>query len=112
MNCSQPSPSSQKLSAFRIGRDEQGNWVALDQDGLRGGLFVSRADAVRFATRANIRDPQQIIMVAGTLELDMRRDDLAANDRTVVALRSIGRIANRPSHVMSEAEPRRVANGR
>jgi hypothetical protein len=112
MNCSQPSPSSQKLSAFRIGRDEQGNWVALDQDGLRGGLFVSHADAVRFATRANIRDPQEIIMVPGTLELEMRGNDLVANDRTVVALRSIARVANRTSHTDAEVAPRRVANGR
>jgi hypothetical protein len=108
----QPSLSSQRLSAFRIGRDEQGNWVALDQDGLRGGLFISRADAVRFATRANIRDPQEIIMVPGPLELDMRADDLAATDRTVVALRSITRIANRSANADADVAPRRVANGR
>jgi hypothetical protein len=108
----QPSLSSQRLSAFRIGRDEQGNWVALDQDGLRGGLFISRADAVRFAMRANIRDPQEIIMVPDTLELDMRADDLAATDRTVVALRSITRMPNRSANADADVAPRRVANGR
>jgi len=112
MHRSQTSPSSQRLSAFRIGQDEQGNWVALDQEGLRGGLFINRADAVRFATRANIRDPQEIIMVPGTLELAMRGDNDAANDLSVVALRSVARIATRPANADADVAPRRVANGR
>jgi hypothetical protein len=45
--------------------------VARDRDGLRGGLFVSCADAVRFAELANIHQPQDITMVSGALELDL-----------------------------------------
>ena len=59
-------------SAFLIGQNSRGNWVARDQSGLRGGLFVSCADAVRFAELANIHQPQDVIMVAGTLELDLQ----------------------------------------
>jgi hypothetical protein len=59
-------------SAFLIGRDSHGHWVARDQDGRRGGLFVSCADAVRFAELANIHQPQDIIMVPGTFELDLQ----------------------------------------
>ena len=62
--------SSTVYSAFFIGQNSQGNWVARDQDGRRGGLFVSRDEAVRFAMLANIRQPQDVIFVSGTLELD------------------------------------------
>ena len=72
-------------SAFLIGQNSRGNWVARDQDGLRGGLFVSCADAVRFAELANIHQPQDITMVPGTLELDLQ-DRSRASD--VVATNS------------------------
>jgi hypothetical protein len=56
---------------FRIGKDSHGNWVAQDQQGLCGGLFVDRADALRFAMFENGNCPQAVIMVPGVLELDM-----------------------------------------
>ena len=34
---------------FEIARDESGHWVARDRDGLIGGVFRTRRDAVRFA---------------------------------------------------------------
>jgi len=55
-----------------IGQDRLGRWVAQDQSGARGGLFVSRDAALRFAKAENGR-PQAIIMVSGVLELDMTR---------------------------------------
>ena len=72
MGQAKPSSSSPARSAFFVGQNSRGNWVARDQDGLRGGLFVSRDEAVRFAMLANIRHPQDVIMVSGTLELDSR----------------------------------------
>jgi hypothetical protein len=54
-----------------IGRDSRGRWVARDQRGLCGGLFVSRAEAVRYAMFESGREPQAVIMVPGVLELDM-----------------------------------------
>jgi hypothetical protein len=56
---------------FRIGRDSRGNWVVQDRQGLCGGLFVSRAEAVKFAMFENGNCPQAVIMVPGILELDM-----------------------------------------
>jgi len=56
---------------FRIGRDSHGNWVVQDQEGLCGGLFVDRAEAVKFAMFENGNRPQAVIMVPGILELDM-----------------------------------------
>ena len=76
---SQPSLSG---SAFLIGQDGRGNWVARDRNGLRGGLFVSCADAVRFAELANIHQPQDIVMVAGSLELDLQDRSGAADAMT------------------------------
>jgi hypothetical protein len=62
-------PSTSRL--FLIGRNSRGNWVVQDQSGLRGGLFVDRAEALRFALFENGRRPQAVVMVPGTLELDM-----------------------------------------
>ena len=67
-------PSSRAASLprlFRIGKDSHGNWVAQDQQGLCGGLFVDRAEAVKFAMFENGHRPQAVIMVPGILELDM-----------------------------------------
>jgi hypothetical protein len=56
---------------FLIGKNRCGNWVVQDQDGLHGGLFVNRAEALKFALFENGNRPQAVIMVPGVLELDM-----------------------------------------
>ncbi len=33
-----------------VGRDEAGHWIATEAHGLAGGFFVSRKEALRFAT--------------------------------------------------------------
>jgi hypothetical protein len=69
-------PSSKPTSTsqiFLIGRNSCGNWVVQDQCGLRGGLFIDRAEALRFALFENGRQPQAVVMVPGILELDMSR---------------------------------------
>jgi hypothetical protein len=56
---------------FMIGRNSHGNWVVRDQAGLRGGLFIDRAEALRFALFENGRRPQAVLMVPRILELDL-----------------------------------------
>src|SRR3981081_2341234 len=56
---------------FLVGKDSQGNWVARDQSGLCGGLFVGRDEALKFARAENGNRPQAIVMVDDVLELDM-----------------------------------------
>jgi hypothetical protein len=56
---------------FFIGRNIRGAWVVQDQSGLRGGLFIDRAEALRFALFENGRRPQDVLTVPGVLELDM-----------------------------------------
>jgi hypothetical protein len=74
-----PSPQSLPHSSlFRIGKDSHGHWVVQDQEGLRGGLFVDRAEALKFAMFENGNRPQAVIMVPGVLELDINNTPHAA----------------------------------
>ena len=66
---------------FMIGRNSRGNWVVRDQTGLRGGLFVDRTEALRFALFENGRRPQAVLMVPGILELDLDQTTSTATQR-------------------------------
>jgi hypothetical protein len=63
--------SSSRSSLLLIGQNSGGNWVVQDPRGLRGGIFVDRAEALRFAMFENGNQPQAVIMVAGVFELAM-----------------------------------------
>ena len=65
-----PEPSS-RIPLFLIGKDSRGNWVVQDNQGRRGGLFVNRAEALKFAMFENGNRPQAAIMVPGIFELDI-----------------------------------------
>jgi hypothetical protein len=72
-----PSPSlCSQTSLFLIGRDRAGRWVVRDLRGLRGGLFVGRTEAIKYALFENGNRPQAVVMVPGTLELDLRAASL------------------------------------
>ena len=69
-----PSPEpSTRIPLFMIGKDSRGNWIVQDQQGICGGLFVNRAEALKFAMFENGNRPQAVIMVPGVFELDMNR---------------------------------------
>ena len=76
-----PSCSSQSAIVF-IGRNSRGNWVAQEQNGLYGGLFVNRAQAVKYALFENGHHPETIVEVSREIELDMGAK-LAASDPTL-----------------------------
>jgi len=65
-----PSCSSPSAIVF-IGRNKRGQWVAQEQNGLYGGLFVSRAQAVKYALFENGYHPETIVELARDIELDM-----------------------------------------
>ena len=67
----EPPSMARTKSLFRVGKNSRGNWVVQDQSGLCGGLFVGRAEAVKFAMFENGNRPQAVIVVPGILELDM-----------------------------------------
>jgi hypothetical protein len=65
-----PSCSSPSTIVF-IGRNSRGQWVAQEQNGLFGGLFVSRAQAVKYALFENGHHPETIVELSRGIELDM-----------------------------------------
>ena len=77
-----PSPEpSTRIPLFMIGKDSRGNWVVQDQQGICGGLFVNRAEALKFAMFENGNRPQAVIMVPGVFELDMSHKAGAENSQ-------------------------------
>ena len=88
---SEPPPRS---SVFVIGQDRRGNWVVRDQSGLRGGLFVGRAEALRYVRDEAGNHPRAIVMVNGAFEFDtsgMKRP--AAPNHFSVEDRRVRRVA-------------------
>jgi len=66
-------PSCLQFPRFMIGQDRRGNWVVQDQAAICGGLFVNRDAALRFIRSENGDRPPAVVMVSGTLELDVSR---------------------------------------
>jgi hypothetical protein len=56
-----------------IGKNSLSNWVAQEQNGLYGGLFVNRAQAMKYALFENGHHPEHIVELRREIELDMRR---------------------------------------
>jgi hypothetical protein len=88
---------------FLVGKDSQGNWVARDQSGLCGGLFVGRAAALKFAMAENGNRPQGVVMVPGVLELDMSISPHASRPGVDAA------VAAQPARKQAGRRPRRKA---
>ena len=66
-----PSCSPAVSTIVFIGRNRRGNWVAREQNGLFGGLFVNRAQAFKFALFENGHHPETIVELPREVELDI-----------------------------------------
>jgi hypothetical protein len=86
-------PSLFRPPVFMVGRDRRGNWVVRDQNGIAGGLFVTRAAALRYVRSENGYQPRAVIMVSENLELDMSRAGDVPNRGTAIDLQCQRRIA-------------------
>jgi len=64
-------PPSCSASLFLIGRNRRGQWVAQAENGLYGGLFINRTEAVRYALFENGHHPEAIIAAPDVIELDL-----------------------------------------
>jgi hypothetical protein len=65
-------PSCSALSSIVfIGRNHSGQWIAQEQHGLYGGLFVSRAEAFKYALFENGQHGETIVELPCEIELDM-----------------------------------------
>jgi hypothetical protein len=67
----EPPSCSSASTIVLIGRNSRGNWVAQEQNGLYGGLFVNRAQAIKYALFENGHHPETIIETSREIELDM-----------------------------------------
>ncbi|KWV59326.1 hypothetical protein AS156_31700 [Bradyrhizobium macuxiense] len=73
MKLFEPPSCSAASAVVVIGRNRRGQWVAQEQNGLYGGLFVNRAQAVKYALFENGQHPEIIVELSREIELDMHR---------------------------------------
>ncbi len=71
MKLVEPASCRSQSTIVFIGRNSRGNWVAQEQNGLYGGLFVNRAQAVKYALFENGHHPETIVELSREIELDM-----------------------------------------
>jgi hypothetical protein len=81
MKLAEPPSCSTASTIVFIGRNRRGQWVAQQQIGLYGGLFVNRAQALKYALFENGHHPETIIELSREIELDMRDSHGRAGDR-------------------------------
>ena len=67
------SPAAAQEFSLLPAQNSSGNWVARESHGLFGGLFVSRAQAVKYALSENGDHPATIVLTDNVVELDMHR---------------------------------------
>ena len=85
-----PSCSSASTIVF-IGKNKGGHWVAQEQNGLYGGLFVNRAQALKYALFENGHHPEMVVELSREIELDMGAKPPASDP--FVANKSARRVA-------------------
>ncbi len=91
MKLVEPPSCSSASTIVIIGKNKRGNWVAHEQNGLYGGLFVNRAQAVKYALFENGHHPETIVEVSREIELDMG-GKLPSSDH-IAAAASKGQVA-------------------
>ena len=83
MKLAEPPSCSSLSNVVFIGRNGSGQWVAQEQNGLYGGLFVNRAQALKYALSENGHHPETVVELSRRIELDM------GNARNSIASRQI-----------------------
>jgi hypothetical protein len=74
-------PSRLSSPIFMLGQNSLGNWVVREQSGSRGGLFINRAEALRYIRSENGNHTFPTVMVAGVLELE-----IAGTNKKIVSM--------------------------
>jgi hypothetical protein len=83
MKLVEPPSCSFSSTVVFIGRNRRGQWVAQEQNGLYGGLFVSRAQAIKYALFENGQHLETIVELPREIELDMGRRPQTSDLRRV-----------------------------
>lgn len=76
-------PCSRAASTIFVGTNRRGNWVAREQNGIFGGLFVDRAQALKYALFENGYHPETIVEVSCEIELDIPATPQITDTRSV-----------------------------
>lgn len=76
-----PSGSAEASIVF-VGRNRRGDWVAREQNGIFGGLFVTRAQAFKYALSENGHHAETIFEVSCEIELDSLAFDMKVQRET------------------------------
>lgn len=66
-----PSGISAGSTVF-VGKNRFGNWIVREQNGIFGGLFASRAQALKYALRENGQHPEAILEVSREIDVFYR----------------------------------------
>ena len=65
-----PSCGPAASNVVLIGRNRRGDWIAREQNGRFGGLFVNRAEAIKYALFENGHHRETIVELSREIELD------------------------------------------
>lgn len=84
MKLDEPPSCSLTAPTVFVGRTRRGNWIACEQNGTFGGLFVNRAQALKYALRENSHHPETIVELTHEIELDIFANLEIAGTRRVV----------------------------
>jgi hypothetical protein len=84
---------------FIVGQDEQGHWLALEANGLRGGIFVDRGAAWRFARTETRQCPDAVRFSKTPLTLWAKSIDPPGSDerqklKPLASRQTSGRFSN------------------
>ena len=74
--------SGSQSALFLIGKNSRGQWVVQSQHGRVGGLFVSRAAALKFALFENGNRPELVVTIPGLFDLDLSGNAFGVNQST------------------------------
>jgi hypothetical protein len=58
-------------SAFLVGQDDAGRWIARDRRGLTGGIFVNKLAALKFAMFESDSGPNAVLFVPEHIKLTL-----------------------------------------
>ncbi|MGA2055481.1 MAG: hypothetical protein ABSG88_09240 [Bradyrhizobium sp.] len=89
MKLVEPPSCSSASTITLIGKNSRGNWVAQEQNGLYGGLFVNRAQAFKYALFENGHHPETIVELPREIELDLNGSPRAATSPSAGSTRQV-----------------------
>lgn len=77
----EPASCSPIAPTVFVGRNRRGCWVAREQNGIFGGLFVNRAQAFKYALFENGHHSETIVEVSDEIELNISANPDIAETR-------------------------------